>query len=52
MKRSVIGVITLSIVLPVVSGSKQDRVNLYPAIQEHIRTAVGEFDRIGEQRKN
>ena len=51
MKRSVIAVITLLIVLPVVGGSKQDRAGLYPDIQERIRAAVGEFDRIGGQRE-
>ena len=51
MKRSLIAVITLLTVLPVVGGSKQNPAGLYPDIQQRIRTTVGEFDRIGEQRK-
>ncbi|KPK42305.1 MAG: hypothetical protein AMJ65_07845 [Phycisphaerae bacterium SG8_4] len=51
MKKSVIAVITLLVVLPVVGGSKRDRVSLYPDIRQGIRTAVAEFDLIGEQRR-
>ena len=51
MKRAVVAVITLLFVLPAVGGRKQNRVNLYPDIQERIKIAVGEFDLIARQRK-
>lgn len=51
MKRFSIAAITLLVSLPVVGGSKLDSAKLYPDIQKRIRTAVGEFDRIGEHRK-
>ncbi len=51
MKRSSIAVITLIVSLPVVGGSKLDRIKLYPDIQKRIRIAVGEFDEIPNQRK-
>lgn len=51
MKTSILTIITLLLAGSVVGESKEDRVKLYPTIQERIRTAVGEFDRISEQRK-
>ena len=51
MKKSVIAAITLLIVLPAVGSSEQDRAGVYPEIQKYIRAAVGEFDRIGQQRR-
>lgn len=51
MKRFSIAAITLLVSLPVVGDSKLDSAKLYPDIQKRIRTAVGEFDRIGEHRK-
>jgi protein-tyrosine phosphatase/arsenate reductase len=47
----VAALITLSVVLPAVGGRRQNRVNLYPDIQKRIKIAVGQFDLIGEQRK-
>ncbi len=51
MIRFLTAVLTLLIVLPAIGGLKQNRMKLYPDIQECIRTAVDEFDRIGESRK-
>ncbi|MHC4628162.1 MAG: low molecular weight phosphatase family protein [Planctomycetota bacterium] len=52
MKKSVVAAIILLIVQPVVGGSKQGHAGLYPDIQKHLRAAVGEFDRIGQQRRD
>lgn len=51
MRTSLHTVITLLLAGSVAGGSKQGRTKLYPDIRKNIRTAVGEFDEISEQRK-
>ncbi|MEA3225858.1 MAG: hypothetical protein U9Q07_07885 [Planctomycetota bacterium] len=43
--------ITLSAVLPAIGDREGKRVNIYPDIRKRIEIAVGQFDLIGEQRK-